>query len=611
MAATTTGGTTGVTRATVLRGATSLANIVEATGRTDLGQRIGAARKRCEHTHCHVLVVGEFKQGKSSLINALVNAPICPVDDDVATARAIEIGYADEPTAEVVMVALNDELPETRRISFDDIPSYAAHPPTAPDADNVAAVRIRLPRKNLLGNGLLLVDTPGVGGLGSAHSTATVRALPDADAVLFVSDASQELTQTELEFLRTVRSLCPTYAFVVTKTDFYPQWRRIIELNQAHLDRHGFREVPTFPTSSTLRQTAVDEGDADMNAESGYGELVSYLRDDLAATAERASTNRFAAALCDVVSDLENQLRTELAVLDDPEEAARLLRQLEQANERAIRLRSQSARWATTLSDGNGDLISDIDHDLRSRVRDLVKETEDLIDEIDPGKAWDDFEAQMYRKTSAAVVQNFTLLRQSANDLAARVSQHFEADHSEIVSHLEIVEPVIASDDGGNRAALKLERISARSQAVSALRATAGGMTTISILSGVAGVSLVAPFVAVVGVVFGRKLMKDEQTRQLNMRRAQAKQAIRRYSDEVMFASGKESRDALRRIHRQLRDHFVTRADDLSTSTNEALAAAKTAVQSNDQARTRRRAEILSLREQLAKVVSLLATEAG
>jgi hypothetical protein len=55
----------------------------------------------------------------------------------------------------------------------------------------------------------------------------------------------------------------------------------------------------------------------------------------------------------------------------------------------------------------------------------------------------------------------------------------------------------------------------------------------------------------------------------------------------------------------------VTRADDLSTSTNEALAAAKTAVQSNDQARTRRRAEILSLREQLAKVMSLLATEAG
>ena len=242
-----------------------------------------------------------------------------------------------------------------------------------------------------------------------------------------------------------------------------------------------------------------------------------------------------------------------------------------------------------------GDLISDIEHDLRGRMRDLVKETEDLIDNLDPAKAWDEFEAEMYRKTSTAVVQNFTLLRQNANDLAARVSQHFEADHSEIVSHLEIVEPVIVSADGTDKVTLKLDRSSARSQAVSALRATAGGMTTISILSGVAQIALAAPFLAVVGVAFGRKLMKDEQARQLAMRRAQAKQAVRRYSDDVLFASGKESRDALRRIHRQLRDHFLARADELSTSTNESLAAAKLAVQSSEQARrTARRSHCAS-----------------
>ena len=97
MAATTTGATTGVTRTAALRAAavsaTSSKQRVERIWRS--GSR--SARQRCEHTHCHVLVAGEFKQGKSSLLNALVNAPICPVDDDVATARAIEIGYADEP----------------------------------------------------------------------------------------------------------------------------------------------------------------------------------------------------------------------------------------------------------------------------------------------------------------------------------------------------------------------------------------------------------------------------------------------------------------------------------------------------------------------------------
>ncbi len=52
---------------------------------------------------------------------------------------------------------------------------------------------IGLPRKILEG-GLVLVDTPGVGGLGSAHGAATMSALPSADAVLLVSDAAQEYT---------------------------------------------------------------------------------------------------------------------------------------------------------------------------------------------------------------------------------------------------------------------------------------------------------------------------------------------------------------------------------------------------------------------------------
>ena len=50
-----------------------------------------------------MLVVGEFKQGKSQLINALVNAPVCPVDDDVATAVPTEVSYGPAPAAYVLL----------------------------------------------------------------------------------------------------------------------------------------------------------------------------------------------------------------------------------------------------------------------------------------------------------------------------------------------------------------------------------------------------------------------------------------------------------------------------------------------------------------------------
>ncbi len=59
--------------------------LAASTGRTDLAERLEQTRARLRDPGVRVIVVGEFKQGKSKLINALVNAPACPVDDDIAT----------------------------------------------------------------------------------------------------------------------------------------------------------------------------------------------------------------------------------------------------------------------------------------------------------------------------------------------------------------------------------------------------------------------------------------------------------------------------------------------------------------------------------------------
>src|SRR3954454_18034635 len=67
--------------------------------RPDLLSRLRQARRRVQDPHVRVLVVGELKQGKSQLINALVNAPVCPVDDDVATSVTTVVGWSAAPTA--------------------------------------------------------------------------------------------------------------------------------------------------------------------------------------------------------------------------------------------------------------------------------------------------------------------------------------------------------------------------------------------------------------------------------------------------------------------------------------------------------------------------------
>ena len=68
---------------------------------------------------------------------------------------------------------------------------------------------------------------------------------------MFVSDASQELTAPELDFLKTASGLVPNVVSVLSKQTFYPEWRRILEIDRKHLEQAGV-VAGIIPVSSTL-----------------------------------------------------------------------------------------------------------------------------------------------------------------------------------------------------------------------------------------------------------------------------------------------------------------------------------------------------------------------
>ena len=248
--------------------------------RPDLDARLAAARARLLDDRTRVLVVGEFKQGKSLLVNGLVGRPVCPTFDDVATAVPTVVRHAD--ALEIAMVR-----PDGERVGIkgDELADHVCEQGNPGNREGWSHAEIGLPRPVLKG-GLEIVDTPGVGGLSSVHGAATTAALPSADAVLLVSDAAQEYTAPELEFLAHAASVCPNVACVITKTDLHPEWRRIVELDRGHLAAAGIN-AELFAVSSTLRWHAVLHGDAELNAESGFPELVGYLRKRVLGQADR------------------------------------------------------------------------------------------------------------------------------------------------------------------------------------------------------------------------------------------------------------------------------------------------------------------------------------
>src|SRR3954467_11928987 len=317
--------------------------------RPDLGERLVQTRKRLADPDVRVLVVGEFKQGKSQLVNALVNAPVCPVDDDIATAVPTVVKHAETTTAVLVRDRGDDSPPERTSIPAGQLAQYVSEAGKPTSRAGLSYAEVGLPRKILAG-GLVLVDTPGVGGLGSAHGAATMSALPSADAVLLVSDTAQEYTGPELEFLSAATKLCPNVACVLTKTDLYPHWRRIMELDKGHLRAAGF-ETDVFPVSSTLRLEAARTQDQELLTESGFTELVQFLLRRVVARADDLDRRSTSQDVLAVAEQLGAGMKAELAVQENPERLEALVAELTRAKGRADELKQRSARWQITLND--------------------------------------------------------------------------------------------------------------------------------------------------------------------------------------------------------------------------------------------------------------------
>ena len=167
--------------------ARSLATRLE---RDDLAERLGAIGLRAGRTDTVVCVVGEFKRARARCQRA-PRQPGMPGHDDLATAAVTVVRYGETPSATVHR--REEGRPVVEGIDPSEVPAWAQEVVGRERRQDVDLVEVRLPHP-LLEGGLTVVDTPGVGGLNCGHAAATLAFLPSADALVFVTDASAELS---------------------------------------------------------------------------------------------------------------------------------------------------------------------------------------------------------------------------------------------------------------------------------------------------------------------------------------------------------------------------------------------------------------------------------
>ncbi|WP_056584521.1 dynamin family protein [Cellulomonas sp. Leaf334] len=555
--------------------------------RPDLRARVEVAQARLADPACRVVVCGEFKKGKSSLVNALLGARVCATDADVATAIPTYVRHGERLEAHV----LDEETPGSSRgaaVAAAELDTVA----TGHAGPSARALEIRLPRE-LLADGLVLVDTPGIsGGLASTHAGIALRALAVADVLVFVTDAGAELGAAEIEFLTQAAALCPVVLGAVTRVDLYPQWRRIVAADADHLRAAGL-SIDLFPLSAPLRHHGLREADRDLLLESGYPQLTARLAAEHSRVAGSGGASA-AAVGASVVGQLVAELTAQRRALDADPAAQEQRQAWARAREQASDLRTAGSRWQQVLFDRMADLGAEVELDLTVRIRALRREASERIAQMPPARLAADLGPWLQQRTTELLLDHQSVARSHADQVADAVAEQFGSAATELRRGLDLGgdEPGAVRDIAfaptGSASASRLD------MGLVALRGGSAGAMITHAAGLVLGLAfpVVLPAALVLSTVLAGKSWQSAQKAQLRALRADTDRAVAGYLEEVDTAARKDTRDAVRRLQRRLRETFSARASELFTTATRSAESLSTSLTGDDETRATRRAEL-------------------
>jgi len=331
-------------------------------------EQLAAVRERLDAARLRVLVVGEAKRGKSTLINALLGREVLPTGVTPLTAVATTVRYGDDSRAEVRFLDGHDEKHPLTALA--DLVTERGNPG---NRRRIAGVTVYVDAPVLAG-GVELVDTPGTGSVFEWDTEAAHAALDTMDAAIFVLTADPPVSASERDLLGRVAELSVTMFAVLNKAD--------------HLDEAGLAEAVAFTqqvlggaiASSTVyamsARAALGSGDPGFAAFAAdfAGYLVSRGRSDLEVSAT-AHARRIASSLLDEVALTHRA--AEMRVGDAAERVeqfgARLAEVAVRSRDAVTIANAESARLLFALNDA-------ADSDAPRFSREITRELDALLD---------------------------------------------------------------------------------------------------------------------------------------------------------------------------------------------------------------------------------------
>lgn len=246
--------------------------------------------KACiEHPSYNIVVCGEMKKGKSSLLNAIIGKDILPVSNQVVTSQVFRISNCETETFELVFEDGSRKPIDKNQLSEYgsqiDANLYGSHKEDF-NGKMLDYIQVNTPIA-FLPEGVSLIDTPGLGAVYKSHESITQNYVRKATAVLFVFDPERPLVDLEREFIEKVLEITPYIMFVMTKIDMYKAstWHIQLERTKESLGQlfaKYKKPIPDiYPISSVLLTEAAKEDDSDFREDDINASMFPVAKDEL------------------------------------------------------------------------------------------------------------------------------------------------------------------------------------------------------------------------------------------------------------------------------------------------------------------------------------------
>ena len=232
-----------------------------------------------------VVILGQFKAGKSSLINSFLKRDVLPMGVLPVTAIITRLVYA--PQEKAIITRLDGSKFE---ISLEELSAYVTEKENPENKKEVYLVDIELPELKEFEK-LRLIDTPGLGSAFKHNTAITENWFNRIGAAFVVISAAQPLSENDQEVIKTAAEQSPEVYLVLSKTDLLSKAEvdEVMDFLKLKTRETAGRDFRIFPYSikdtvgkfrNQIQNTVLDHLDKHLTEtqQNIYSHKLSHLR---------------------------------------------------------------------------------------------------------------------------------------------------------------------------------------------------------------------------------------------------------------------------------------------------------------------------------------------